>query len=247
MWDNELKIAKRAIYLAKHELNNNIEYEILSLEGKDIKLSADKISEQVIVEYLSRNSDYSILSEEIGESCNFDTNGPYWIIDPVDGTMNLYRGFPMNCISIALWNGEEPILGVILDLNNDFLYYGIIGEGAFCNQKQIFVSSVNKKNQAILATGFPTYFFYDDKILNEFINNIKDFKKIRMIGSAALSLCYVASGVFDLYKEDNVMLWDVAAGIAIVNAAGGWYEIREAQNDKWGRKVICGKKCLLSD
>ena len=83
------------------------------------------------------------------------------------------------------------------------------------------VSAVDEAGQAVLATGFPTGRSYDPENLSKFVSNVQRFKKIRMIGSAAMSLVYVASGVWEIYHEENVFLWDVAAGLALVEAAGG--------------------------
>ena len=135
--------------------------------------------------------------------------------------MNFTRGFPVSCVSIALWIDASPALGVILDLNGGRLYRGIAGQGAEADGEQLRVSAVDDAGQAVLATGFPTGRSYDTEDLAKFISSVKRFKKIRMIGSAALSLTYVASGVWEIYHEENVFVWDVAAGLALVKAAGG--------------------------
>jgi myo-inositol-1(or 4)-monophosphatase len=115
----------------------------------------------------------------------------------------------------------NPKLGVIFDFNSDLLYAGIIGEGAWCNDTLIAVSNESKKSNSIICTGFPVYSSFDDKSISNFISEIQDFKKVRLLGSAALSLAFVASGCIEVYKEKNIAIWDVAAGLAIVKAAGG--------------------------
>ena len=104
-------------------------------------------------------------------------------------------------------------------------------------KKKIFVSTVATTQQSVLATGFPVKREYDSGSLNKFINQVQQFKKIRMIGSAALSLAYVASGVYDAYYEEDIMMWDVAAGVALVKAAGGDYFLKPGKKEN---SVVCG-------
>ena len=189
-------------------------------EGKDLKTQADVTAEKKILEILS-TSCHPQISEEAGIAPELPETGPCWIVDPLDGTMNFTRGFPVSCVSISLWIDASPALGVILDLNGGRLYRGIAGQGAEADGEQLRVSAVDDAGQAVLATGFPTGRSYDTEDLAKFISSVKRFKKIRMIGSAALSLTYVASGVWEIYHEENVFLWDVAAGLALVKAAGG--------------------------
>lgn len=217
---------------------------VLSEDGKDIKLFADKEAEKFIINSLSRMSTYPILSEESGEIGDIQSEAPYWIIDPLDGTANYKKNIPICCISIAMWEDNEPIFGVIYDFIYDNLYTGIIGKGATFNKTPIIVSKVRKKSQAILATGFPVSRDYSKGSLLKFLKTIQDFKKIRMIGSAALSLALIASGRLDSYYEEDIMIWDVAAGIAIVLAAGGIVKVNQSKKNKWARTVSAA--CNLS-
>ena len=114
-----------------------------------------------------------------------------------------------------------PLIGVIYDFNRDELFTGIVGEGAWLNDSPICVSSTENISNAILATGFPVSSDFSQKALYKFVNNITRYQKIRLLGSAALSLAYVSSGRVDIYQENDIKIWDVAAGIAIVRAAGG--------------------------
>ena len=183
-----------------------------SLKDKDIKLELDRLAENKIVSTL-KSTNYSILSEEMGLlECVGDL---IWIIDPIDGTLNYSRENPSSCISIALYQKDEPIFGVIYDFNRDELFSGYVGQGVWINSKMVEQRAKVALNQAILATGFPTYLQHDNATLEAFILQIQKYKKIRMIGSAALSLAYVAVNRFDTYMEKNIKLWDIAAGIAI--------------------------------
>ena len=136
----------------------------------------------------------------------------------------------MCCVSIALWQGLNPVLGVIYDFVSGKIYSGVVDKGAGCNDKAIEVSRVASYDQAVLATGFPSSRDYSDVALEASIRSIQSFKKIRMIGSAALSLAHVSSGNVDAYTEDDIWLWDVAAGLALVKSAGGTYTISEIKD-----------------
>jgi myo-inositol-1(or 4)-monophosphatase len=102
----------------------------------------------------------------------------------------------------------------------------VVGTGAFRDDRPIGVSTVADRSQAVLATGFPSGRDYGTDALTTFTQRVQAFKKIRMIGSAVLSLAMVAEGTFDAYFEEGIMLWDVAAGLALVAAAGGRIDVR---------------------
>lgn len=217
-----LEIAKyAAIESSKYLLNQEL-VQVNVSDGKDIKLQADVDSEQIIFKILKENSDLNILSEEAGFFKGSSNSDLMWIVDPLDGSLNYSRKLPLNCISIALWNQNKPILGVIYDFNSKAMYSGVVGEAAWLNFDHIRVSQVEKKSEAIICTGFPVYSSFDNDYLKDFINEIQVYKKVRLLGTAALSLAYVAKGAVEAYKENNIAIWDVAAGLAIVKAAGGY-------------------------
>jgi len=225
MYGKEFELAKNIAKKVGIFLKNQTEKKIESTEGRDIKLELDRKSEAIIIEAIESEFKYPMLSEEAGLTKNLKLDTPYWIIDPIDGTMNFSRNNPTSCVSIALWIEKEPIFGVIYDFNRDELFYGYIGKGAWLNDKKIEPSNIKEKSQAILATGFPTYMNDDENTLKSFITQIQEYKKIRMIGSAALSLAYVACGRFDAYIEQNIKLWDIAAGVAINKALNNFINI----------------------
>ncbi|EIC9873957.1 inositol monophosphatase [Campylobacter coli] len=217
----ELEIAKLACYKAGDFLLNLKEKKINFNKGKDIKLQADLESEKIICEILTNAFPYPILSEESYKISNEEKKGIYWVVDPLDGSLNFSQDIPLCCISIALYENNKPILGVIYDFYRDEIFSGIVGVGAWLNDKKIIPSdNIKDKSQAILATGFSSYMNYDKDGLMEFISNIQEFKKIRLLGSAALSLAYVACGRIDAYYEKDIAIWDVAAGIAILESLG---------------------------
>ncbi|GIU68457.1 MAG: inositol phosphatase [Candidatus Parcubacteria bacterium] len=206
--------------------------EILIDKDKDIKLKEDLKSEEIILYYLSK-SKYTIISEHTSKI--FDSEF-MWIVDPLDGSLNFSRGISNCAVSIALWKGLEPLLGIIYDFNRDEVYYGSINKGAYLNEKKISVSSIKNKNNAIICTGFPSRLDYSTENLLEFVKKVQDFKKVRILGSASLSLAYVASGKAEVYYEKGIMLWDVAAGLVLVRSAGGNFKITkigENQFDVW--------------
>ena len=132
----------------------------------------------------------------------------------------------MSAVSISLWDGGVPILGVVHHLFSNEVFTSFHHRGAYKNDHRISVSTIKQKNEAILATGFPSGRDYSRDSLNNFIMNVQAYKKIRMLGSAALMLAYVACGYFDVYHEDDIYIWDVAAGLAIIAEAGGTYSIK---------------------
>ena len=200
---------------------------IMTHYGKDIKAQLDLEMESELLSKLIP-SGFNVISEETGERDN--KNHYTWVIDPIDGTFNLSRGIPHYSISIGLLEGFKPILGVVYDVVNKDLYSGLVGKGAWVNNIPMKVSEVAEKEQAVLFTGFPSHSDFSKNSLESFVKKIQDFKKIRHIGSASLSLAYVASGKADAYYEKGIMLWDVAAGLALVEAAGGKIEFTYLKN-----------------
>ena len=187
---------------------------------RDIKLQADRTAEKIIISLLCKKNKFSVFSEEAGAIRGND-NQHIWIIDPLDGTVNYSHRLPICCVSIGLWCAGQPILGVIYDFNHDEMFTGLAGHGAWLNGTAIKVSGVIKKEQAILCTGFPVSTDFSQSTLLRFVKDIQLYKKVRLLGSAALSLAYVAAGRVDAYQENDIAIWDIAAGIAIVEAAQG--------------------------
>lgn len=224
--ENELKIAKSAAFKAGSLLlkEKNILTKALSVSRRDIKLQADIYSENLIKDMISSASIYPILAEESGKSQE-NLEDIYWVVDPLDGTANYSRGLPLCCVSIALMRRMVPLMGVVYDFNNKDLYEGHINGDAKLNNTLISVSDINNPNDGILVTGLPNKTDYSDKALLRMVKDFQQWKKVRMIGSAAIASCYVASAKADVYKEFGTYIWDVAAGAAIVNAAGGNAEI----------------------
>lgn len=241
MLEKELQLAKKAAIEAGNILKDKTAMKVDSANGRDIKLSSDRLSEKRIIDIL-KETGYSILSEEIGIVQG--KNDEYmWIIDPLDGTANYWRNIDeFVCTSIALWKDNKPVLGVINRFLCDELYSGIVGEGAWCNGERIHTSDVQEVKKAFLTTGFPVFRDYSSDGLLRFINNIQSFKKIRMFGSGALMGTFVATGKVDVYIEEEIMLWDIAASSALVLAAGGELDITMKENNKCICKLFANKQ-----
>jgi len=211
------------------DLNGSKKFETES--RRDVKLKGDKHSEDAIIEYLHKEVVFPILSEERGYIGETTEGGYIWIVDPIDGSFNFFRDIPLCCVSIGLWQNKSPVLGAVYDFNRNELFTGIVNEGAWLNGSDITPSNIKKKENAVLCTGFPVNTDFSIDGIGNFVFDIKAYKKVRLLGSAALSLAYVAAGRADAYYEKDIMLWDVAAGIAILSGAGGKIDIKKAQRD----------------
>ncbi|MDR1241578.1 MAG: inositol monophosphatase [Deltaproteobacteria bacterium] len=222
MWSEHLDIAVRAAKASGRFLRGLTDVEAASAKGKDIKLHADKESERILLSRL-QGAGIPILSEESSEK--FECSGGLcWIIDPLDGSYNLFKGLrELCCVSVALWDDGKPVLGVVYRFATGDLYTGVPGKGAFLNGTPIHASAVTDISQASLATGFPVGSDFSRAALLERCALFARFKKIRMLGAASLMCAFVAQGCVDVYAEKGIFLWDVAAALAIVQAAGGVY------------------------
>ena len=222
-----LELAKKATFQAGSTLieRQKSARQVQQSHNRDVKIKGDFLSETVIIDFLQQHSSFPILTEESGIIGEIDREQYLWIVDPLDGSLNYSQGIPFCCISIGLWKANSPVLGVIYDFYRNELFSGIIGEGAWLNETSIKISETTKKKEAILCTGFPIKTDFSEKAITRFVNQIQAYKKVRLLGSAALSLAYVACGRVDAYIEENIMLWDVSAGCAIVKAAGGEVQI----------------------
>src|SRR5437588_4622989 len=195
----------------------------VSIEYKgeaDLVTEADRKSEVLIRERIRALwPGHDILGEEQGF---VDTGSEYrWYVDQLDGTTNFAHGFPVFCVSMALEHKGQMVAGVIYDPTRDELFAAEKGSGAYLNQQRIHVSKTDNLAECLVATGFPSHkrhknpniFFYHQITLRT--------HGVRRAGSAALDLCCVACGRFDGFWEFNLNPWDTAAGVLLVEEAGG--------------------------
>jgi myo-inositol-1(or 4)-monophosphatase len=180
----------------------------VSVKGPlDFVTNTDIKVEKILIEELTKSKkNFSILSEEIGLIKNKD-NKNIWIIDPIDGTSNFLHGIPHFAISIALQSENEIVSGLIFDPIKNEMFYAEKNNGSYLNNKRIKVSKKKDINKCLFATN-------GKKFKNTDLHNRKS-------GSAELDLAYVAAGRYDGYFQENLNLWDIAAGIILVKEAGG--------------------------
>lgn len=200
------------------ESEANVRYE----NERDIKLDEDTQLNREITNRLFRLSGIRCLSEEDVASHMIANGESYWIVDPLDGSMNFCRGLPLFSVSVALWRDRKPVLGVVYDPTHKQTYCVCDGK-ATVESRPIQVRQNKQIESAVLATGLPVLTDFSERGLIWLTRFAKRFKKIRMIGTAALSLAWVAAGKLDAYYERDIMIWDVAAGLALVEGAGGAY------------------------
>ena len=202
-----IKACEKASKILIRDFGELEKLQVSKKSPSDFVTNSDLKVEKIIIEELEKGRpNFSFISEENGIKKNKDNNNT-WIIDPIDGTINFLHGIPHFAISIALKSNNEIISGLVFDPIKDELFYAEKNNGAFLNNQRIRVSNKNKFDNCLFAIG--------GKIANEpnFTN--------RRSGSAALDLAYVAAGRFDGYFQKDLNLWDIAAGIILVQEAGG--------------------------
>jgi myo-inositol-1(or 4)-monophosphatase len=216
-----------------------------AIEYKDVNnvvSYVDKETEKLIVEKLNKILPEAGFITEEGTAETSDYNSLNWIIDPLDGTANFIHGLPNYSTSLALVEGKKPLVGVVMNICTNEIYSAWSGGGAWCNGKQIHVSKVAHLGQSLLATGFPYYKFENqDKYLKILESLMQKTHGLRRMGSAAIDLAYVAKGHFDGFYEYNLNSWDMAAGILLVEEAGGiCSDFSGGDNHLFGGDIVCG-------
>ncbi|CAN5763373.1 inositol monophosphatase family protein [soil metagenome] len=191
----------------------------------DINLvtEADLASEKLIIEKIkSYYPKHAILAEESGDAVLLEGDNKWkWIIDPLDGTTNYAHGYPCFCVTIALEHDGEIVIGVTFDPTRNEMFAAEKGKGATLNNKPIRVSQTEHLSESLIVTGFP----YNFKDKENFARHLTDFllfsRGVRRDGSAAIDMAYVACGRFDGFWEEGLNPWDVAAGVLLIEEAGG--------------------------
>jgi myo-inositol-1(or 4)-monophosphatase len=223
-----LEDAVRIAHLAGAVLKNrfttsfSIQYKNTAAQGEgDIVTEMDRAAQNLIeAEIRKKYPDHGILAEE-----DLDLKGSsdyLWVVDPLDGTTNYAHTFPVFSVSMAVaWQGEI-VCGVVFNPISEETFKGIKGKGASLNGIPAQVSQTESLNRSLLGTGFP---YNIDRAAETNLDHFKDFalqtQGIRRCGSAALDLCFVATGRLDGFWELNLKPWDIAAGLLIVREAGG--------------------------
>jgi myo-inositol-1(or 4)-monophosphatase len=211
---------------------------------REVKAAADSVLEKDILQALAV-AELAVLSEESGYIPSKRPSNRWFIVDPLDGTFNFIKGLGPSGVSIALWEDQKPIFGVIYNLMERQLAWGGAGMGAFIDGCPISVSETSMPALASICTGFPARFDVEsDRAIRDFCRLVSPYAKVRMIGSAALALLHVARGSADVYMEQNIMLWDVAAGAAIVEGAGG-EAVVSGTDREWCHDVTASNPALM--
>lgn len=246
MTTNTLEIARKAALKAKEVIlyyHKNRSRLAIDLKAKnDLVTQADQEAEKEIIQIIKEafpNDD--ILAEESASQTQL-TDRRTWIIDPIDGTINFAHGFPVYCVSIALWEKKQPKTALILEINQDEWYTAEKGKGAWLNDEKISVSDISTSQQSLLATGFP---YRDLGLLDHYLELFKIFmhetQGVRRPGSAAYDLALVATGRCDGFFEYGLSPWDAAAGSLLIREAGGIVsDWRGGSNWLFGRRIIAG-------
>ncbi len=235
-----ISIAKEAGQFLTSELKNISQSDIESKAEHDFVTYVDKASEKFLIKELSKVLPEAAFVAEESQSQQ-KTNRFCWIVDPLDGTTNFIHGLPAYCVSIALTDNNQEILGVIYEPNLNECFSAHTESGAFLNDKPMHVSETLKVFDSFIATGFPSR---DYSRLEEYMQLFRrllfDTQGIRRLGSAALDMAYVACGRFDAFYEYGLCAWDVAAGSLLVKQAGGKVsDFSGGNNYLYGKELLC--------
>lgn len=236
--DNVEKLVRTTGLFIKEELGKVVESDIESKALNSLVSYVDKEAERKLVEGLSAlTPGCGFITEE--DTPDDDTREYVWIIDPLDGTTNFLRQIPHFSVSVALRVDNIVQLGFVYNIMLDEMFSAGNGHGAYLNGRKIEVSSTEHFNETIIATGFP----YENRNTLPFVDILNDImiagRGIRRFGSAALDLAFVAVGRIDAYYECCLNRWDVAAGILIVQEAGGYVtDFKGGANYDNGKEII---------
>ena len=207
----------------------------------DLVTVADRQSEALIIDRIRRDFPaHDIMGEE---GTRIETGSDYkWYVDPLDGTTNFAHGYPVFCVSLAVEFQNHRIAGAVYDPTRDEMFTAEKGSGAYLNGEPIKVSTVPKLAESLIATGFPSQKRHKNPNIYFYHHLTLHSHGVRRAGSAALDLCNVAAGRFDGFWEFNLNPWDTAAGVLIVEEAGG-----RVTNFSGGQFQIASRETLASN
>lgn len=249
MFNNYTQLAIKFAKLSGEELKNGFNTNfIISTKSNqnDLVTEYDLKAEKIIINEIKANfPEHNILTEESGQLTN-STSEYTWIIDPLDGTVNFANGVPIFSVSIALKFNENIISGVVYNPISNELFYAEKGKGAYLNEKKIEVSKNSGILKSLLVTGFPYNISENPQnCLDTFVRVALKGMPIRRLGSAALDLCYVAAGKFDGFWEVTLKPWDIAAGMLILEEAGGKITNYQGQEHTLFEPNLIGTNSLI--
>ena len=186
----------------------------------DIKLRLDKECQELITRHLLAAFPHTAVLGEEGNAGAGESEY-LWVVDPIDGTVNYFYGIPIFCVSIAMQHRGELVLGCVYDPMQRECFTAIAGQQPMLNGRPVSVSARTQMQDAIVFIGHGTHDGSGEQGIRRFAHISRQVRKIRILGSAALTLCYIAAGRFDAYVEGRISLWDFAAARVILEAAGG--------------------------
>ena len=223
MSEELLRVAIEAARAGGAELRRAFRRADLEVEEKgenDFVTAADRASEAALLAVVRRSfPDHAILAEEAGASGDAEWQ---WIVDPLDGTNNFMQGLPIYCVSVACCHHGRPVAGVVLEPETGDVFTATLGGGAWWNDRRVHASRRDGLAGSFLATGFPFRALVAlDPYLAAFREVFQKARAIRRCGAAALDLAHTASGVYDGFFELRLSPWDLAAGVLLVEEAGG--------------------------
>jgi myo-inositol-1(or 4)-monophosphatase len=244
---NELKTVKLAAENATKiikEYSSSGDFGV-ELKGKnDLVTDADLASEQEIIKTIKEYFPDDEFLAEVSSSKTELPKGRIWIIDPIDGTTNFAHGFPVYCISIALWIDGIPKVALVKEVAKGEIFWAVEGQGAYLDGNKITVSRNEDSSKSLIGTGFPyTVFEHVDEYLSLLKSLMQNTHGIRRAGAASYDLCCTACGRLDGFFEYGLSPWDVAAGALIIKEAGGVVtDWNKKDNWLFGKSIIGGNK-----
>lgn len=233
-----------AVYISSERSKFNSSF--IEVKSKNSLVShVDKTSEEMLIKGLkSILPEAAFITEE--ETIQQEDKELKWVIDPLDGTTNFMHGIPVYAISIALIKNNDPIIGVVHEVNQNESFTAWKNGGSYLNGSPISVAQNTSLEDSLVATGFP---YYDYKKMKGYLGILEDLMQstrgIRRLGSAAVDLAYVSCGRFDSYFEYSLNAWDVAAGCLLVTEAGGKLnDFRNGNDYIFGREIIASSNLV---
>lgn len=219
MINEVINIAKEAGEVIRDGFRQNISIEFKTGDN-NLVTNIDKAAEKIILNFIKKEyPTHSVIAEESGT--DIKSSEFTWVVDPLDGTTNFAHGLPIFGVSIGVQKNKQTIIGVIYDVMRDVVYSAEKGSGSYENEKKISVSNNSNLNKGVLVTGFPYDLENVDNAVKIFGKFLVKTRGVRRLGSAAIDMCYVASGVFDGFWEEDLHPWDICAGMLLVEEAGG--------------------------
>jgi len=241
------RIAKKAATYIAGEKQRFHDEQVERKHAHDYVSYVDKASEKIIVEALRQLMPEAGFITEEG-SADYHNERYCWVVDPLDGTTNFIHGFPPYCVSIALCRGKDILLGVVYEVTSDECFYAWQGGGAWCNGRRMQVTD-RPIDDALLCLQLP----YDSNAYAPMVHHLLATfygraASVRMMGSAAIALCYVAAGRLDAYAEKFIGQWDYMAGALIVQEAGGQVTDYDGSTDfTQGNSVVATNGMIQQD